>query len=462
MDYKRIKMDNIKTAPYSNEAEQAVLGSLIQDNNLLSEAVITLQIDDFYIEAHRKIYKTIVELYNNSQPVDLITLTNTLKEKNLLDKIGGVTYLNELVDSVPTSANFFNYEEIVYHKSLLRKLINICNEILSMAYAENENVMDILDKAEKMIFDISQKRIKNDFIKIGDLLSDTITQIEKLYDSKDYFTGIQSGLKNLDNITSGFQNSDLIIIAARPSVGKSSLALNIAEFVAIELKKPVGIFTLEMSKSQILLRMLASQSRVDLHKIRTGYLSSKDWTPILTAASEISDAPIYIDDTPGINILEIRAKARRAVLRYNIELLIIDYLQLITITNTRKENRQQEISEISRFLKSIARELNIPVIALSQLNRKAEERGGEPKLADIRESGAIEQDADVVIFLHREDNKKKDEDEEESAFKKNILKYKLIVAKQRNGPTDSADIIFFKNITRFADAEKHSEIVEHV
>ncbi len=447
-----------REAPFNNEAEQSVLGSMILDNDLILTAAERIEPNDFYKISHRKIFNAILDLNNKGQAVDLVTLTNYLKEKNELEKIGGVQYLNDIVAAVPTTANFIYYIDIIEQKSILRGLIKASNSIIEAAYSATDDIMLTIDNAEKIFFNIIGKKIKEDFTKVGDFLGNTIEKIEELYKRSDIYTGIRSGLLSLDNLTSGFQKSELIILAARPSVGKSALAINIAEFIGCELKTPVGIFTLEMNKESILLRMLSSISKVELYKIRNGHLSSNDWDPLINAAGVLSEAPIYIDDTPGINIFELRAKARRAAKKYNLGIIIIDYLQLITTSGKTKENRQQEISEISRSLKAIARELNIPVIALSQLSRKAEDADGEPKLSHLRESGAIEQDADVVIFIHRESNKKKNDDDDfESNAKKSILDYKLIVAKQRNGPTDDVKVRFLRNITKFVDAVNEKE-----
>ncbi len=447
-----------RTTPFNNEAEQAVLGSMLLDNDLIPEAITKIKDNDFYRDSHKKIFTAITEIKDKGQAADLITVSNYLKEKNELESIGGITYLNEIVDAVPTTANFKHYMDIIEEKSILRNLIKASSSIAESAYESSSDIMLTVDNAEKLIFQIISRKVKNDFTPVHSLLSNTIDKIEELNQRKDIFTGVRSGLIDLDEKTFGFQKSDLIIIAARPSVGKSALAINIAEYVGAELKKPVGLFTLEMNKESILYRLLAAQSGVDLFKIRSGHLSSQDWDPLINAASVLSESPIYIDDTPGINILELRAKARRAVKQYKFELIIIDYLQLITSSSKMKENRQQEISEISRALKALARELNIPVIALSQLSRKAEDNAGEPpKLSHLRESGAIEQDADVVIFIHRESKNRKDEDD--ASVNENVTDYKLIIAKQRNGPTGEVDVKFFKNTTKFVSAQKSKDAV---
>jgi len=353
-----------------------------------------------------------------------------------------------LLESVPTSANFSHYADIVIEKSTLRRLISAANQILAYAYQSSEisDISEILDKAEQIIFEITSRRISRDFVRAGDLMKDIINLIDNLYNRKEYVTGIPSGLHQIDELTAGFQPSDFIVIAARPTMGKTSLALNIAEYVAIEKNMPVGIFSLEMSREQIIYRMLGSQAKVNVKNIRTGYISEADWGPLTNAAAIISDAPIYIDDTAGITLMELRAKARRAVSKYNLKLILIDYLQLINLPG-RYENRQQEISVISRSLKSLARELNIPIITLSQLSRKVEERKDKrPQLSDLRESGAIEQDADVVIFIHHPQ-------EEEVSDDKPII-CELIVAKQRNGPVGTREVLFHKNFTKFTNLER--------
>lgn len=436
-----------KVPPHNIEAEQACLGAMLMNAEAVAEGIELLKVDDFYKEAHRHIFRAIVELFDRSQPVDLVTLTSFLKDKNLLEEVGGAEYLTLLLDSVPTSANFSHYADIVIEKSTLRKLINAANQILAYAYqsAEASDIAEILDKAEQIIFEITGRKISRDFIKVGDLVNDVVSLIDNLYNRREFITGIPSGLHQLDQLTAGFQPSDFIVIAARPTMGKTSLALNIAEYVAIEKNIPVGIFSLEMSREQIIYRMLGSQAKVNVKNIRTGYISEADWGPLTTAAAIINDAPIYIDDTAGITLMELRAKARRAVSRYNLKLLLIDYLQLINLPG-RYENRQQEISVISRSLKALARELNIPIIALSQLSRKVEERKDKrPQLSDLRESGAIEQDADVVIFIH---HPQEEEDENRP------IVCELIVAKQRNGPVGKREVLFHKNFTKFTNLER--------
>lgn len=440
-----------KKPPYNLEAEQSCLGFMLIDNAYINDSMEKLRPDDFYYEHNKTIYSAILELNDKNQPVDLVTLTNILKDKNMLEKIGGVEYLNTIADIVPSAANFSHYAQIVIEKSLLRKLISAANQILTFGYEEDMSVDEIVDHAEKIIFDVSQRRISQDFQKIGGLILNTIQYIEKLYDRKDFITGVPSGITALDEVTSGFQNNELIIIAARPSRGKSSLAINIAEYIAIEKKIPVGIFSCEMASEQILIRLLGSQAKVDIKDLRTGFLSSSDWTALMEAAPMLHDAPIFIDDTPNIGLMQLRAKARRAKNKYDLKLLIIDYLQLITL-NYRSENKTQEISEISRSLKALARELKIPVIALSQLKRLQRENE-RPQLSDLRESGAIEQDADVVIFIHSE----KEEGEQSESEQSSSIETELIIAKQRNGPTKTVKSLFLKKYTRFVNLQKGEE-----
>jgi len=355
-----------KIQPQSIEAEISVLGAMLMDKEAICKAIEVLSEDAFYKTIHRKIYRAILDLFERNEPVDLVTLTNELKKKGELGNIGGPIYLTTILNSVPTAANVDYYIKIVNEKAVIRGLIKAATEIVSMAYQPTEDVSQLLDKAEQLIFNIVQRKVTHDFVHIGDMLHDSFEMIEKLYAKKAYVTGVPSGFVDLDTLTSGFHPSDLIIIAGRPSMGKSSLALNIAQYAGGKEKIPVGIFSLEMSKEQLVQRMLCSEAKVDAHKLRTGYLGDADWPKLTTAAGVLANAPIYIDDTPAISILEIRAKSRRLKAKYNIGLIIIDYLQLVQ-GRMQLDNRQQEISEISRSLKSLARELNIPVIALSQL-----------------------------------------------------------------------------------------------
>jgi len=431
-----------KVPPQNIEAEMAVLGSMLIDENAIVYAMDILDKDCFYKESHKKIFEVIINLYNANKAVDIITVSDELKRLGLLDEIGGISALTEMVNSVPTAANVTNYARIVKEKFILRSLINSATQIISLCYnSSEENVNEILDKSETLIFEISQNKKEEKPISLKELVKESIDAIDKLYQKKNYVTGIPTGFIDLDRCTSGFQPSDFIVIAGRPSMGKSSFVISIAEHVGVIEKIPVAFFSLEMSKEQLVQRMLCSHARVDAHKVRTGFLSSSDWPKLTAAAGKLYEAPIFIEDAPAISVMELRAKARRLKLQHNIGLVIVDYLQLMRSTN-RAENRQQEISEISRSLKALARELNIPVIAISQLSRAVEARADHrPQLSDLRESGAIEQDADLVILLLREEYYNPTEENEGIA--------EVIIAKQRNGPVGSIKLAFIKEYTRF-------------
>jgi replicative DNA helicase len=431
-----------KVPPQNIEAEMAVLGSMLIDENAIVYAMEILDKDCFYKDSHKKIFEVILNLYNANKAVDIITVSDELKRLDLLDEVGGISALTEMVNSVPTSANVAHYARIVKEKFILRSLINSATQIIGLCYnSSEENVNEILDKAETLIFEISQNKKEEKPISLKELVKESIDTIDKLYQKKSYVTGIPTGFIDLDKRTSGFQPSDFIVIAGRPSMGKSSFAISIAEHVGVVEKIPVVFFSLEMSKEQLVQRMLCSHARVDAHKVRTGYLSSSDWPKLTAAAGKLYEAPIFIEDTPAISIMELRAKARRLKLQHNIGLIIVDYLQLMR-SNTKAENRQQEISEISRSLKALARELHIPVVAISQLSRAVEARADHrPQLSDLRESGAIEQDADLVILLLREEYYNPTEENEGIA--------EVIIAKQRNGPVGSIKLAFIKEYTRF-------------
>ncbi len=438
-----------KVQPQSIEAETSVLGAMLMDKEAICKAVETLSEDAFYKTAHRKIYSAIIDLFEKNEPVDLVTLTNELKKKGELSNIGGAIYLTTILNSVPTAANVEYYIQIVNEKAIIRGLLSAATEIASMAYQPTEDITQMLDKAEQLIFNIVQRKVNRDFIHIGEMLHDSFAMIEKLYAKKTYVIGVPTGFHDLDVLTAGLHPSDLIIIAGRPSMGKSSFALNIAQYAAIKEKIPVGLFSLEMSKDQLVQRMLCAEARVDAHKLRTGYLGEADWPKLTTAAGVLAETPIYIDDSPAPSVLEIRAKARRLMAKYNIGLIIIDYLQLIQ-GRMNIDNRQQEISEISRSLKALARELNIPVVALSQLSREVEKRGDRrPQLSDLRESGAIEQDADLVAFVYREEYYKPTPENEGIA--------EIIIGKQRNGPIGIVKLAFIKKYTRFENIAKVEE-----
>lgn len=434
--------------PQNIEAEQAVLGSMILDKEAIATVSEIVRGEDFYRNDHREIFEAIISLYEFDKPVDLVTLIESLKTRNTLDTVGGVEYLTYIAAGVPTTTNVKYYATIVEEKSMLRKLIKSSNEIISMGYDANEEVSYIVDSAEKKIFDLIQKKDSKGIYEINEVLIESINKIEELYNAKNKITGVPSGFKDLDYKTTGFNPSELIIIAARPAMGKTAFALNIAQHAAISTKTPIAIFNLEMSKEQLVNRMLCSEACVDSQRVRTGELDDEDWTKIARAIGPLSEAPIYIDDTPGISVMEIRAKCRRLKLKKGLGLVVIDYLQLME-GKSKSENRQQEISDISRSLKIMAKELNVPVIALSQLSRSVETRSDhKPMLSDLRESGAIEQDADVVMFLYREDYYNPETD------KKNIAE--VILAKNRNGATGSAELVWIGKYTKFANLEKTS------
>ena len=446
-------MDNVelgshKLPPQNIEAEQSILGGILIENKAINKVMEILTDDDFYRDAHRKIYNAIINLSERDEPADLITLTNELRKMDQLDSIGGASYLASIIDSVPTAANIEYYAKIVKEKSILRRLIQTSTEIITQSYEDQGDVEGFLDEAERAIFEISEKRVKPSFYSIRDIVKDSFKTIEKLYEKKELVTGVPSGFKELDQRTAGFQPSDLIIVAGRPSMGKTAFCLNAVQYAAIEKGIPVAIFSLEMSKEQLVIRMLCSEARVEGTRLRTGYLSESDWPKLTLAAGNLSDAPIYIDDTASLSILELRAKARRLNAEHGLGILIIDYLQLMR-GRWKAESRQQEISEISRSLKALAKELHIPVIAVSQLSRKTEERRDfRPQLSDLRESGAIEQDADLILFLYRDELYNRSEDNP------NRGKAELIIGKQRNGPTGKIELAFLDKFTTFKELYK--------
>ncbi|MDD3631664.1 MAG: replicative DNA helicase [Atribacterota bacterium] len=445
-------MELTRSAPQNISAEQATLGSILLEKDSILNCVEILQCEDFYKSAHQIIYKCALELFEKNQAVDLVTLTEELQKKKQLDEVGGASYLATLMSSVPTAANVFYYARIVEEKAILRKLINHATQIVSMGYEEQEEARVLLDKAENLIFDVSQQKIKNFFTPIKDLLTESFEKIEDLYHSGNFITGVPTGFIQLDELTTGFQPSELIIVAGRPSMGKTAFCMNIAQFAAMQHKVPVAVFSLEMSKSQIVQRMLCSEARIDTHALRRGMMPEEDWPKLSLAAGRLSAAPIFIDDSAGMSPLEIKAKARRLKAQYDLGLILIDYLQLIQ-TGLRVENRQQEISQISRSLKGLARELNIPVVAVSQLSRAVELRSNQrPRLSDLRESGALEQDADVVAFIYREEYYKP------KSSKKGIAE--VIISKQRNGPTGTIELAFLKEYTRFENLARTGEEIE--
>ena len=443
-------MDIGKIPPHDTDAEQAVLGSMLTDQDAVIDAIEVLKPEDFYREDNKYIYEAILNLYNKAEPIDIITVKSELISMGKFEIIGGFEYLGILPDKVPLVANAERYIKIVEEKSLLRQLIKASNELIDLGYAQNEDVEMVMDQAEKKIFNIMQGKNQKGFSPIKDVLIESFAEIEKLYNQKEPITGVPTGFADLDYKTAGLHNSDLVLVAARPAMGKSAFALNIASYAAINAKVPVAIFNLEMSKSQLVNRMLCSEAMVDSNKIRTGKIEEDDWVKLATALGPLSEAPIYIDDTAGISIAEIRAKCRKLKLEKNIGLVVIDYLQLIQGSGKRNASREQEISEISRSLKILAKELDIPVIALSQLSRAAEQRQDHrPMLSDLRESGAIEQDADIVMFLYRDDYYNPDTE------KKNIAE--VILAKHRGGSTGTVELLWMGNYTKFANIERYRE-----
>jgi replicative DNA helicase len=438
-----------KVPPQSLDAEESVLGGILLDSHALDRVIETMSDADFYRESHRKIFRAMIALSEKGEPIDLVTLTDTLKARGELQDIGGATYLAELTDKVPSAANIAHYARIIREKAVLRSLITVSNEIASRCYNGEEDIEQFLDEAERLIFDVSEKRIRPAFFKMGDMIMDTIKTVEKLYERKELVTGVPTGFLDLDRLTAGLQPADLVIVAARPSMGKTSLVLNIAQYVALHANTAVGIFSLEMSKEQLVMRMLCSEARVDNAKVRAGYLGERDFPRLAMAAGRLAEAPIFIDDTPAQNVLELRAKARRLKREANLGLVVIDYLQLMRGL-TAQENRTQELSEISRGLKSLAKELNVPVVALSQLNRQVEQRADRrPMMSDIRESGAIEQDSDVILFIYRDEVYKQDSQDEGIA--------EVIIGKQRNGPTGTVRLAFRKEYTRFDNLVENME-----
>ncbi len=430
-----------KVPPQSLEAEESILGGILLDSDALDRVIEVMAADDFYRATNRKVFLTMLSLSERGEPIDLITLTDALKARDELQQIGGATYLAELIDKVPSAANIAYYARIVKEKAVLRGLINVCGEIVSRCYTGQEDIEQFLDEAERLIFDVSEKRIRPAFFKVGDMIMDTIKTVEQLYERKEMVTGVPTGFKDLDMKTAGLQPADLVIIASRPSMGKTAFVLNIAQYVALHTDTAVGIFSLEMSKEQLVMRMLCSEARVDNTKVRAGYLAERDFPRLAMAAGRLAEAPIYIDDTPGQNVLEIRAKARRLKRETNLGIIIIDYLQLMRGLASQ-ENRTQELAEISRSLKALAKELEVPVVALSQLNRQVELRGDKrPVMSDIRESGSIEQDADVIMFIYRDEVYHPESDQEGTA--------EIIISKQRNGPTGMVRLAFRSEYTRF-------------
>ncbi|MCI8961901.1 MAG: replicative DNA helicase [Clostridia bacterium] len=440
-----------KIPPNDIEAEQAVLGSMLTDKDAVISAIEVLKKEDFYREDNKAIFEAMISLYNRPEPIDIITVKDELLSIGKFDVVGGLEYLADLPEKVPTTANVEKYIKIVEEKSILRNLIKTSNELITLGYDETQEVNSVMDQAEKKVFDLMQNRNQTGYSQIKDVLVDSFAQLERLYNQKEGITGVPSGFADLDLRTAGFHNSELIILAARPAMGKTAFALNIATNAATKSDVPVLLFSLEMSKEQLVNRILCSEAMVDSNKLKTGKIEENDWIKIVEALGPLSEAEMYIDDTAGISITEIRAKARKLKLEKNIGLIIIDYLQLIQGSgNRRNGSREQEISEISRSLKILAKELDVPVIALSQLSRAAEQRSEHrPMLSDLRESGSIEQDADIVMFLYRDDYYN------EESENKNIAE--VIIAKNRSGSVGTAEMLWMSSYTKFANIEHYRD-----
>lgn len=432
--------------PQNVEAEQSVIGSMLLDKEVIPVITEILKAGDFYREDHKEIVEAILDLFDKAEPIDIITVSERLKLRGTLDSVGGLEYLSNIASAVPTTANARHYAKIVEEKSILRKLIKASSDIVNMGYEASEEVSYVLDRAEKSIFDVLQNRNLQGFVPVRDVLVETFNRLEELYNNKGFITGIPTGFADLDYKTSGLHNSDLVLIAARPAMGKTSFVLNLAQHAAVHAKVPTAIFSLEMSREQLVNRMLCCEAMVDSQRMRTGRLEDEDWQKIARALGPLSEAPIYIDDTPGTSVMEIRSKCRRLKLEKNLGLVVIDYLQLMQ-GRGKEANRQQEISEISRSLKILAKEINVPVVTLSQLSRAAETRTDHrPILSDLRESGAIEQDADIVMFLYRDDYYNPDTE------KKNVAE--IIISKHRNGSTGTIELAWLGQYTKFANLEK--------
>jgi replicative DNA helicase len=433
-----------KALPSNLEAERSILGAILLDDKAVLSVFEILKPQDFYLESHRRVFEKMLQLMNSSRPIDLVTLKDELQRASELESVGGAAYLASLTDGLPRALNIEHYAQIVKEKSTLRRLIQVSSETMARSYQDEDPAGEVLAQIEKAIFDIAGQQFRTGFSAIPPVVSDVFKQIEELSNRKAPVTGLETGFVDLDRITAGLHPSDLVIVAARPGLGKTSLCLNIAEHVAIRKKKTVGIFSLEMSKEQLVKRLLCSESRIDASRVNTGYLNKEDWSRLSRAAGDLSETKIFIDDMASITVAELRSKSRRLSLEHGLDLIIVDYLQLMSGSGARFENRTQEISQVSRGLKGVAKELNVPVIAVSQLSRAVESRTGEhrrPQLSDLRESGSIEQDADLVMFIYREDMINPTEENNGLA--------ELIIGKQRNGPTGTIQLAFSKQFTRF-------------
>ncbi|MCC7042548.1 MAG: replicative DNA helicase [Acidobacteria bacterium] len=434
-----------RTLPHNLEAEKCVLGAILINNHAFNQATEVIDSGDFYRDAHRRIFEKMVGLSERSQPIDLVTLKDELSRSGELDDVGGPAYIAGLTDGVPRSANIEHYARIVKERSTLRRLIQSATDVLSRAYDAEEDADQLLDEAERSIFQIAENRMRSGFVRIGELVDSGYQMIEKLQQQRGMVTGVPSGFLDLDEMTSGFQRSDLVIVAARPAMGKTSFVLNMAMNAATQADKSVGIFSLEMSKEQLFMRLLTSEARVDAHRFRGGFLGEQDYARLVDAFARLHDAKVFIDDTPSVGILEMRAKCRRLKMEHGLDMIIVDYLQLMQ-GRGRFESRQQELSSISRAMKILAKELDVPILALSQLSRATETRSDHrPQLSDLRESGALEQDADIVMFIFREEMYPVEG--QVNPESEGIAE--IIIGKQRNGPTGTAKLAFLKQYTRF-------------
>lgn len=440
-----------KIPPQNLEAEQSVLGSILLKDKSFGTVLEILKADDFYRDAHKVIYETMIDLFEANEPQDLLTITNLLNDRNQLEQIGGAAYLASLTSIVPVTANIASYAKIVRQKAILRKLIEVNTDIATRCYQEQGEIDSLVDEAEQAIFEIAGSKSGQKFVPIKQIVPAAFQMVEQLYKRKELITGVPTGYQEIDKMTAGLQPSDLIILAARPSMGKTSFAMNIAQHAALVEKIGVAVFSLEMSKEQLVMRLLSSVGRIDSQRIRTGKLLDEDWPKLTRAVGMLSEAPLYIDDQPAVSVLEMRAKVRRLAAQYDIGLIVVDYLQLMRGRNST-ENRTQEISEISRSLKALAKEHNVPVIALSQLNRGLESRTDKrPMMADLRESGAIEQDADIITFIYRDEVYNKAEDNPNRGIAE------IIIGKQRNGPTGTVKLTFIKEFTMFENLSMYDD-----
>lgn len=443
---------DLKTPPQSLEAEEAVLGAMLMSKDAVSRALESVRSDHFYKDAHRRIFQSMEDLFNHGEPVDAVSVINELKKRKQLDASGGAYFITGLSDSVPTSANIEHYARIVLEKASLRRLIDVSAELSSSAFDDQQSLEDILDQAEQKIFAVSQDRLKGKFQQLNPVLQETFEQLDKIHQRPGSVTGVPSGLADLDEITSGFQDGELIIVAGRPSMGKTSLALSFARNAAVDHNIPVGIFSLEMSSSQLAMRLLTSEARVDSHLVRTGKLPKEQWKNLSMSVGTLAEAPIFLDDTPAMGITELRAKSRRLKAERDVQLIMVDYLQMMHGPSSA-ESRQQEISMISRSLKALSKELSVPVVAMSQLSRAPEGRSDHrPQLSDLRESGALEQDADVVMFLYRKWVYSRDEADRRKA--------EIIVSKQRNGPTGMVPVAFIDAYAKFESITLFDQVAE--